>query len=60
MSNIGPHYPRTLREWRRRFEARFEDMIVPALKVEYPGVMDSDDAKARAEIEVFRRKWIYY
>ena len=34
--------------------------IDPALKAEYPGVMDSDDAKAREEIEVFRRKWIYY
>ncbi|KAI0712318.1 cyclopropane-fatty-acyl-phospholipid synthase [Earliella scabrosa] len=60
VSNIGPHYARTLREWRRRFEARFEEMIVPALKAEYPGVMDSNDAKAREEIEVFRRKWIYY
>ena len=29
VSNIGPHYARTLREWRRRFEARFEEMIVP-------------------------------
>ncbi|KAI0335778.1 cyclopropane-fatty-acyl-phospholipid synthase [Cubamyces sp. BRFM 1775] len=60
VSNIGPHYARTLREWRRRFEARFEDIIVPALKAEYPGVMDADDDKAREEIEVFRRKWIYY
>ncbi|KAI0349595.1 cyclopropane-fatty-acyl-phospholipid synthase [Trametes cingulata] len=60
VSNIGPHYARTLREWRRRFEARFEDTIVPALKAEYPGVMDTEDAKAREEIEVFRRKWIYY
>ncbi|TFK93103.1 cyclopropane-fatty-acyl-phospholipid synthase [Polyporus arcularius HHB13444] len=60
VSNIGPHYARTLREWRRRFEAHFEDIIIPALKAEYPGVMDSDDAKAQAEIEVFRRKWIYY
>ncbi|OJT10650.1 Tuberculostearic acid methyltransferase UfaA1 [Trametes pubescens] len=60
VANIGPHYARTLREWRRRFEARFEDTIVPALKAEYPGVMDTDDAKAREEIEVFRRKWIYY
>ena len=31
-----------------------------ALKAEYPGVMDADDDKAREEIEVFRRKWIYY
>ncbi|KAM5535007.1 hypothetical protein V8D89_011380 [Ganoderma adspersum] len=60
VSNIGPHYSRTLREWRRRFEARFEDVIIPALKAEYPGVMDTDDASAREEIEVFKRKWIYY
>ena len=86
VSNIGPHYARTLREWRRRFEAHFEDTIIPgayacslnlascvarpplhvltgpgtALKAEYPGVMDLDYAKAREEIEVFRRKWIYY
>ncbi|KAI0667642.1 cyclopropane-fatty-acyl-phospholipid synthase [Trametes maxima] len=60
VSNIGPHYARTLREWRKRFEARFEDTIVPALRAEYPAVMGSDDAKAREEIEVFRRKWIYY
>ncbi|PIL22658.1 hypothetical protein GSI_15350 [Ganoderma sinense ZZ0214-1] len=60
VSNIGPHYSRTLREWRRRFEARFEDVIIPALKAEYPGVMGADDASAREEIEVFKRKWIYY
>ncbi|KAI8994252.1 cyclopropane-fatty-acyl-phospholipid synthase [Trametes punicea] len=60
VSNIGPHYARTLREWRRRFEARFDDTIVPALRAEHPGVMAADDAKAREEIEVFRRKWIYY
>ncbi|KAI0754827.1 cyclopropane-fatty-acyl-phospholipid synthase [Daedaleopsis nitida] len=60
VSNIGPHYSRTLREWRRRFEARFEDTIVPALRAEHPGIMGSDDEKSREEIEVFRRKWIYY
>ncbi|KAI0647931.1 cyclopropane-fatty-acyl-phospholipid synthase [Trametes meyenii] len=60
VANIGPHYARTLREWRRRFEARFEDTIVPALRAEYPAVMGSNDAKAREEIEVFRKKWIYY
>ncbi|EDR13177.1 cyclopropane-fatty-acyl-phospholipid synthase, partial [Laccaria bicolor S238N-H82] len=54
ISNIGPHYARTLREWRRRFEAKFESVIVPALRREYPDVM------AREEVEVFRRKWIYY
>ena len=31
VSNIGPHYSRTLREWRRRFEARFEDVITPGM-----------------------------
>ena len=34
--------------------------FVAALKAEYPGVMGADDASAREEIEVFRRKWIYY
>ena len=29
VSNIGPHYARTLREWRRRFEARFDEVVVP-------------------------------
>ncbi|KAG5221475.1 Vacuolar fusion protein [Salix suchowensis] len=39
VSNIGPHYARTLREWRKRFLANFEDVIVPALKKQYPDVM---------------------
>lgn len=56
VSNIGPHYARTLREWRRRFLDRFEDVIVPALKAEYPEVMGG--ARGRDEIEVFKRKWI--
>lgn len=62
ISNIGPHYARTLREWRRRFEAKFESVIVPALRREYPDVMGvkCDPIKAREEVEVFRRKWIYY
>ncbi|KAM0789871.1 hypothetical protein ACM66B_006717 [Microbotryomycetes sp. NB124-2] len=54
VENIGPHYARTLREWRRRFEATFEAEIVPALKEAYP------ELKSRKDIEVFRRKWIYY
>lgn len=56
VSNIGPHYARTLREWRRRFLDRFEDVIVPALKSEYPEVMGG--ARGQEEIEVFKRKWI--
>lgn len=49
-----PDYARTLREWQRRFEDAFETDIVPALKEAYP------ELKTRKEIEVFRRKWIYY
>ncbi|KAK7691989.1 hypothetical protein QCA50_005394 [Cerrena zonata] len=58
ISNIGPHYARTLREWRKRFEWAFEDTIVPALKSEYPEVMNGPNGDK--EIEVFRRKWIFY
>ncbi|KAG9119661.1 hypothetical protein FRC07_005209 [Ceratobasidium sp. 392] len=57
--NIGPHYARTLREWRRRFLARFESDIVPALQREYPAVFDNT-ARGRNEVEVFKRKWVYY
>ncbi|KAJ6508516.1 CFS1-like protein [Mycena sanguinolenta] len=58
VSNIGPHYARTLREWRRRFLNRFDSVIVPALKREYPDVMNG--SRGKQEIEVFKRKWIYY
>ncbi|KAA1469739.1 S-adenosyl-L-methionine-dependent methyltransferase [Dentipellis sp. KUC8613] len=55
--NIGPHYARTLREWRTRFLANFED-IERALREEHPGVFDGE--KGRYELDVFRKKWIYY
>lgn len=59
ISNIGPHYARTLREWRRRFEAKFEEVIVPALQFDHPDVMGPETGeRGRREIEVFRRKWI--
>ncbi|SCV74620.1 BQ2448_7649 [Microbotryum intermedium] len=54
IENIGPHYARTLREWRRRFEATFEEEIVPALHEAYP------ELKSRKGIDTFKRKWIYY
>ncbi|KAI0061439.1 cyclopropane-fatty-acyl-phospholipid synthase [Artomyces pyxidatus] len=57
VSNIGPHYARTLREWLRAFEANFAD-VEKALRKEHPGVFDGPDGQK--EIEVFRRKWIYY
>ncbi|KAJ7928068.1 CFS1-like protein [Mycena leptocephala] len=56
VSNIGPHYARTLREWRRRFLYQFDSIIVPALKREYPDVMNGP--RGKEEIEVFKRKWI--
>ncbi|TFK23398.1 S-adenosyl-L-methionine-dependent methyltransferase [Coprinopsis marcescibilis] len=63
VSNIGPHYARTLREWHDRFIDRFEEVIKPALENEYPTVMGAkckDREKALEEVEVFKRKWIYY
>ncbi|CAE6484551.1 unnamed protein product [Rhizoctonia solani] len=59
ISNIGPHYARTLREWRKRFLARFDSDIIPSLKREYPEVFD-ESTRGRNEIEVFKRKWVYY
>ncbi|KAH7870932.1 S-adenosyl-L-methionine-dependent methyltransferase [Lentinula edodes] len=59
ISNIGPHYARTLREWRKRFVQRFEEVVVPALQRDYPEVMGVAKGKeGRKEIEVFKRKWI--
>ncbi|PPQ86315.1 hypothetical protein CVT25_005616 [Psilocybe cyanescens] len=66
VDNIGPHYARTLREWRRRFVDRFETAIVPALQKEYTerrekgGISGGTATLSRDEIEVFKRKWIYY
>ncbi|KEP53013.1 cyclopropane-fatty-acyl-phospholipid synthase [Rhizoctonia solani 123E] len=59
ISNIGPHYARTLREWRKRFLARFDSDIIPSLKREYPDVFD-ESSRGRNEVEVFKRKWVYY
>jgi len=56
VNNIGPHYARTLREWRRRFIDRFDDVIVPALKAKYPFMASGD--QGLNEIEVFKRKWL--
>ncbi|KAK7038374.1 CFS1-like protein [Favolaschia claudopus] len=50
--NIGPHYARTLREWKRNFLENWEGVIAKALVEEYN--LDAE------ELEVFRRKWIYY
>ncbi|KAJ6455577.1 CFS1-like protein [Mycena vitilis] len=50
--NIGPHYARTLREWKRRFLANWEGIVARALIEQY-----NLDAKG---LEIFKRKWIYY
>jgi cyclopropane-fatty-acyl-phospholipid synthase len=55
ISNIGPHYARTLREWRRRFEDNFTE-IEQALRKDHPGAFDTE--RAHDELEVFRRKWL--
>ena len=56
VSNIGPHYARTLREWRTRFLECFDSVIIPALRKDYPDVMAGPNGAY--EIEVFKRKWI--
>jgi hypothetical protein len=48
--NIGGHYAKTLRLWRERFLANFDDKIQPALMRDHPDMNDED-------VEVFRRKW---
>ncbi|KAN0059694.1 hypothetical protein ACQY0O_008266 [Thecaphora frezii] len=58
--NIGPHYARTLREWRRRFEAKFDEIIRPALVRDHEEIRRLPEAEREKEVDVFRRKWIYY
>ena len=48
-----PHYARTLREWSTRFQALFPSAITSALLSDHPEMSKED-------IEVFRRKWLYY
>jgi hypothetical protein len=58
ISNIGPHYARTLREWRRRFEDHFGD-VERALRKNYPSVFDDDHSGQGGEqLAIFRRRWI--
>ncbi|KAJ7869995.1 CFS1-like protein [Mycena leptocephala] len=52
VTNIGPHYARTLREWKRRFLANWENVISKALVAHY--------ALNTHDLEFFKRKWIYY
>jgi cyclopropane-fatty-acyl-phospholipid synthase len=53
VENIGPHYTKTLRLWREKFMAKFEEHIRPALLVEHENM-------TKADVAVFQRKWEYY
>lgn len=48
--NIGPHYSRTLREWKRKFLSNWDDVIAKALVDQYQ--------LSEQELEIFKRKWI--
>lgn len=49
VSNIGPHYARTLREWKRNLLRNWNSTIAKALQDRY-GL--NEDA-----LEIFKRKW---
>ncbi|KAJ6590067.1 CFS1-like protein [Mycena vulgaris] len=50
--NIGLHYGRTLREWKRKFLRNWEPIIAAKLEETYK--------LNPADLEVFKRKWTYY
>ncbi|CBQ70237.1 related to cyclopropane-fatty-acyl-phospholipid synthase [Sporisorium reilianum SRZ2] len=58
--SIGPHYARTLREWKTRFEAQFDKVIRPALLRDHDEISRLPQDAQQKEVDVFRRKWIYY
>ncbi|GAC93935.1 hypothetical protein PHSY_001503 [Pseudozyma hubeiensis SY62] len=58
--SIGPHYARTLREWKNRFEANFDKVIRPALLRDHDEISRLPEQARQKEVDVFRRKWIYY
>ncbi|KAK7921334.1 hypothetical protein PG985_009356 [Apiospora marii] len=67
VTSVGAHYARALRCWRGRFLGRFEGVIVPELrrlgargKEGSSGMTGKGGVMTKEEIEVFRRKWVYY
>lgn len=72
VTSVGAHYARALRCWRQKFLGRFDGAIVPALMQRRLGTEKEGSSSSgsmgnkgagrmsRAEIEVFRRKWVYY
>ncbi|EMD31226.1 hypothetical protein CERSUDRAFT_69481 [Gelatoporia subvermispora B] len=53
IENHGIHYPRTLREWGRRFERNFDDAVVDQLKSKF------EDLDKTENLAAFKRKWKY-
>ncbi|KAJ7683312.1 CFS1-like protein [Mycena rosella] len=53
VENHGEHYPRTLREWKRRFETNITDSVQEKIIDERPEFADS------SLFDVFKRKWLY-
>ena len=46
-------YPRTLREWNRRFRARVNGDVVREIVQQHPGLADP------RKLDAFVRKWLY-
>lgn len=58
--SIGPHYARTLREWRQRFEQHFDEKIRPALLDDHAEIRHLSPSEKQKQVQIFRRKWLYY
>ncbi|KAI0666059.1 cyclopropane-fatty-acyl-phospholipid synthase [Trametes maxima] len=53
LEDHGTHYPRTLREWNRRFTANFEGVVVAELRERHP------ELRSDTALKAFKRKWQY-
>ena len=58
VNSIGPHYARTLREWRDRFEKNFDDRIAPALLRDHGEIKSLPFDEQKMQIQIFKRKWL--
>lgn len=50
IKSVGVHYSKALRCWNEKFQAGFDQQIVPALEKSHPKM-------TKDEMEMFRRKW---
>ncbi|KAI1790039.1 S-adenosyl-L-methionine-dependent methyltransferase [Ganoderma leucocontextum] len=53
IEDIGCHYPRCLREWRRRLDENWSETLLHSLQNRYPALKDEK------MLSVFRRRWEY-